>query len=327
MVLINNIHIKCIHSAHHSLSIHTDTQRGAAIRCDHYTLLGVCPPPRNERTHAAIQMSSASACTVLLAGAVAGVVTMVRRRRAAEPPPAVTTPAGAESRTAGDDACSAGRDTPDYYVIINNVAKRQNVGTMMRSCAAFGCKQMLVVGTKKKTSFFGNFGTKRFVEVVYFDTLVAACNYARGRGCVVCGIEIDDQARSVVGHPFRGSTAFIMGNEGDGMHDSEKALCDHFVYIPHHGNGTASLNVTVASSIIFHHFSTWAGYPERVREGQKFVVSQPATKTPDEHAQAGHNTRERRRQQAAAAAAAAADTDVGSLLDGLVQSQTQEADY
>ena len=36
----------------------------------------------------------------------------------------------------------------------------------------------------------------------------------------------------VPGHPFRGSTAFLMGNEGHGLTDAQIAVCDHFVYIP-----------------------------------------------------------------------------------------------
>jgi hypothetical protein len=53
------------------------------------------------------------------------------------------------------------------------------------------------------------------------------------------------------------------------------------VYIPQHGPGTASLNVTVAASIVLHHFATWAGYQEREREGAKFVVApRPQRTTP-----------------------------------------------
>ena len=39
-------------------------------------------------------------------------------------------------------------------------------------------------------------------------------------------------ANQVPGHPFRGSTAFLMGNEGHGLTDAQIAVCDHFVYIP-----------------------------------------------------------------------------------------------
>jgi hypothetical protein len=57
--------------------------------------------------------------------------------------------------------------------------------------------------------------------------------------------------------------------------------------------GTASLNVTVAASIILHHFAVWAAYPERQREGAKFIVDPKPQRTtvrgqvplsPEEHA-------------------------------------------
>lgn len=69
------------------------------------------------------------------------------------------------------------------------------------------------------------------------------------------GIEIDPSAQSINDSPFRGPTAFMLGNEGIGMSDKQMATCDRFVYIPQHGAGTASLNVAVAASIVMHRFS------------------------------------------------------------------------
>ncbi|CAN0310824.1 unnamed protein product [Ectocarpus sp. 13 AM-2016] len=50
------------------------------------------------------------------------------------------------------------------------------------------------------------------------------------------------------------------GNEastGSGMSEQQKACCDSFVYISQHGGGTASLNVTVAASIVLHRYAGW----------------------------------------------------------------------
>lgn len=81
-------------------------------------------------------------------------------------------------------------------------------------------------------------------------------------------------------HPFRRSTAFLLGNEGTGLSTKELEICDFFVYIPQYGCGTASLNVTVAASIVLHHFAVWAEFSERTREGNKFVVAErPARQT------------------------------------------------
>ncbi len=69
-------------------------------------------------------------------------------------------------------------------------------------------------------------------------------------GVSICGVEIVASAVSVAAHPFTGSTAFLMGNEGAGIPPAHQALCDQFIYIPQHGTGTASLNVAVAASIV-----------------------------------------------------------------------------
>lgn len=38
------------------------------------------------------------------------------------------------------------------------------------------------------------------------------------------------------------------------MSEAQKAICDQFVYIPQYGNGTASLNVNVATALVLHNF-------------------------------------------------------------------------
>ena len=46
------------------------------------------------------------------------------------------------------------------------------------------------------------------------------------------------------------------------------------MYIPQYSDKTASLNVAIAGSIIFHHFALWAQYEEAGRTEQKFDVGQ-----------------------------------------------------
>lgn len=70
-----------------------------------------------------------------------------------------------------------------------------------------------------------------------------------------------------------------MANQGAGLSEAQMRECDAFVYIPQYGCGTASLNVTVAASVVLHHFALWAGYPERSREGGKFDVAQRPLRT------------------------------------------------
>lgn len=66
----------------------------------------------------------------------------------------------------------------------------------------------------------------------------------------------------------------MLGNEGTGLSPKQMALCDTFVYIPQHGQGTASLNVNVAAAIVLHRFACWASLPEAPRTGFKYNVKQ-----------------------------------------------------
>ena len=215
-------------------------------------------------------------------------------------------------------AVSAAAGVPEFYVIVNNVSKKANVGTMVRSAAAFGAKAMLIVGRKKSTTFFGSFGSDTHVKIMYFDKLGEACQFARSRGCEILGIEIDSEARSIISHPFKGSVAFLMGNEGHGLTDHERRFIDRLVYIPHYGNGTASLNVTVASSIIFHHYAAWAGYREREFEGQKMVVDPIVHKRGE--LDADDMQLRARRKAMKEAASASQDVDISAMANVLGES-------
>lgn len=191
------------------------------------------------------------------------------------PPPAAPAPDDDRANDAdqrADDplpSCS-----PACFVIIYNVAKRQNIGSLLRSCTAFGVRAACVVGGAHFSSF-GAHGAVEHVPMRHYPTLDECVRDLKERdGARIVGVEIDPSAVPVHTHAaFTGATAFMLGSEGDGLNAKQRRLCDALVYIPQHGPGTASLNVTVAASIVLHQFSVWARYPERAREGQKYVVA------------------------------------------------------
>eukprot|EP00850_Spirogloea_muscicola_P004156 SM000017S02896 [mRNA] locus=s17:941644:943906:- [translate_table: standard] len=150
-------------------------------------------------------------------------------------------------------------------------ARAFSTGTLARSATAFGVRELVVVG-RRDFSAFGAHGAAGHVALRHFYSLAEARAYLKEeKACDICGVEIADSALPVSSHPFRRSTAFILGNEGQGLMERELAICDFLVYIPQYGPGTASLNVTVAASIVIHHFG---GFSERQREGQKYVVAE-----------------------------------------------------
>ncbi|XP_062176587.1 uncharacterized protein LOC133881630 [Alnus glutinosa] len=167
--------------------------------------------------------------------------------------------------------------TAECYVVVHNIAKRHNVGTLARSATAFGVSELILVG-RRDFNAFGSHGSTSHVRFRHFHSLPDARLFLKDKDCDICGVEITDTAMAVNDHPFKKSTAFLLGNEGTGLSAKECEICDFFVYIPQYGCGTASLNVTVAASIVLHHFGVWAGFPERTRDGSKFIVAERPVK-------------------------------------------------
>jgi tRNA C32,U32 (ribose-2'-O)-methylase TrmJ len=165
----------------------------------------------------------------------------------------------------------------ESYVVVHNIAKRHNVGTLARSATAFGVSELILVGRRDFNSF-GNHGSSNHLRFRHFHSLQEARQFLKDKDCDICGVEITHDALPVNQHPFKKSTAFLLGNEGTGLSSKECEICDFFVYIPQYGCGTASLNVTVAASIVLHQFGVWAGFAERSRDGNKFVVAERPVK-------------------------------------------------
>ncbi len=145
------------------------------------------------------------------------------------------------------------------YLILFNITKPINFGNLIRTANAFGATP-IAVGKKEFSRCGANAGT-RLTKVLHYYSLEQACEFVRSENCSIVGVEIDAQAKPVAEHPFHGSTAFMMGNEGEGLLPKQLQICDELVYVPQHGTA-ACLNVNVAAGIVLHHFATWAGFPE-----------------------------------------------------------------
>jgi len=164
---------------------------------------------------------------------------------------------------------------PSMHFIVQNVSKKHNIGTICRNCTAFDVKSMHLVGNAHY-NVFGSQGSDAHVRIEHHPTL-SECRDAvkKELKCEeILGVEITEESVDVAKYPWKGNTAFVLGNEGHGLTPQQKKICDGFVYIKQYGVGTASLNVAVASSIVMHEFAKYHDYSERAREGEKFVVAE-----------------------------------------------------
>lgn len=164
-------------------------------------------------------------------------------------------------------------DKPECYLILFNIAKDSNFGFLIRTANAFGAK-ILVAGRNKVTRFGATARTRRtpLQKFRFFDE---AIEFVRQRNCEILGVEIGEEAHSVWDEPFSGNTAFIIGNEGEGLSPKQLEIADRLVYIPQFGTAV-SLNINVATGIVLSQFARWAGYAQTPIAGRKYLSNSTA---------------------------------------------------
>lgn len=140
------------------------------------------------------------------------------------------------------------------YLILDGVQDPGNVGTMIRSALAFGFDQVILsddsVDLYNDKVLRSTQGALFHISVIR-SQLKALIPELKQKGVKVIGTSLQsavpiDDINTV------DQMAFVMGSEGQGMHDDILSLCDQALYIPI--TTMESLNVGVAAGIIMHHF-------------------------------------------------------------------------
>lgn len=141
-------------------------------------------------------------------------------------------------------------------VVLDNIRSLSNVGSVFRSADAFRIGELYLCGITAcpphreihKTAL----GADETVAWRYFETTEEACHELKSRGYKLFAVEqVED---SVMLQDFKAEplSAFILGNEVDGVGDVALQCCDGAVEIPQ-GGTKHSLNVSVCSGIIMWH--------------------------------------------------------------------------
>jgi tRNA G18 (ribose-2'-O)-methylase SpoU len=185
---------------------------------------------------------------------------------------------------------------PKSYLVLHNVAKNHNVGMLLRSAAAFNVSEVIVVGSRKLPTF-GSQGTAKRHIYRQLGSLAELRAYLGEQGVRLCGVEIMPSACSIWEKHFQGSTAFLLGNEGTGLSQAEKEICDEFVFIPQYQSNTESLNVAVAGSIVFHHYAHSIGFPPSPFQDEKFLLTRSARDIQEAQSEAVRQERLTKRQE------------------------------
>jgi tRNA G18 (ribose-2'-O)-methylase SpoU len=199
---------------------------------------------------------------------------------------------------------------PELVVMVRHVSKRANMGAIVRVAGAFDATELALVGRRKQdVHLFGAHGADTRVAIRAFYHAYHATGYLRRdevvtsppheRDVMIVGLEIMPGAVSVASYEFARRVrkakrvVFLPGNEGAGLTDSDKELCDWFCYIPQVGQATASMNVVTAVAVALHRFAEAVGAREAPRAGEKFVVAAgPDAPVDDDYSRQVRQTRE-----------------------------------
>jgi tRNA (guanosine-2'-O-)-methyltransferase len=140
-------------------------------------------------------------------------------------------------------------------LILDHVQSPFNVGSILRTAAAFRVDHLWLVGdtaapTSAKTAKTA-LGSQRFVEWTWHDTATDAVSAAREDGYRVVGLELTDDAVPLPELALEGPVCLVIGHEDRGLPAPTLAACDGVTYIPQLGR-IGSLNVATATAIALY---------------------------------------------------------------------------
>lgn len=152
-------------------------------------------------------------------------------------------------------------------LILDGVQKPFNVGSVLRSAAAFQVETVWAVAPTPPLDHPAvartALGSDRFVTWEEVDDGPAAVTQARARGFTTVALELAQGAGPL--HQLRAGEAvcLVLGHEDRGVHRTTLAAVDHIAYLPLLGK-IGSLNVAHAGTAALHELARqrWDERPE-----------------------------------------------------------------
>lgn len=150
----------------------------------------------------------------------------------------------------------------DVIIVLDNVRSLSNIGSFFRTADAFRIGEIFLCGITAcpphreihKTAL----GAEDSVRWRYFDTTEDACKYLKENDYVINAVEQIENSVMLNDYVPVERSAYIFGNEVDGVDDEVLPYCDSAIEIPQEGT-KHSLNVSVSAGIVMYHLfnSLW----------------------------------------------------------------------
>ncbi len=138
-------------------------------------------------------------------------------------------------------------------IVLDNIRSLSNVGAFFRTADAFRIGELFLCGITAcpphreihKTAL----GADETVKWRYFDTTEKACQALKNEGYRIFAVEQVQGSIPLQDFVFEPHTAYILGNEVDGVSEEVLPYCDSAIELPQEGT-KHSINVSVCAGII-----------------------------------------------------------------------------
>jgi tRNA G18 (ribose-2'-O)-methylase SpoU len=145
--------------------------------------------------------------------------------------------------------------SPRLFVALDGLVNAENVGVIVRNCAAFGVDGIIVGETSSspylRRSVRNSMGTVFTMEVAHVSNLAASLlDLKESFGFKTLAADPNGSSE-LAQYSFAGDSCIVLGNEGEGIRREVLDACSIHLAIPMM-NGTDSVNVGSASAIFLY---------------------------------------------------------------------------
>jgi tRNA G18 (ribose-2'-O)-methylase SpoU len=140
----------------------------------------------------------------------------------------------------------------NIYVIANDIRSLHNVGSIFRSCDAFGISKLFLTGITgippRKEISKVSLGSEHRLPWEKSESAAELIQKLKKEGVAVVALDNQSESVDISSYCWPNNIALLLGNEVDGIDKKLVELCDGVVEIPMQ-HSKKSLNVSVALGI------------------------------------------------------------------------------
>ncbi|RUM64058.1 MAG: RNA methyltransferase [Sulfurimonas sp.] len=148
-------------------------------------------------------------------------------------------------------------DLSDEVLLLDGITSAENVGSIVRSCAALGVNSLVIANETphpfNRRALRVSMGYSTLIKTHMHKDIKKSIQEFQVKGYRVFAAEVAENATPLSLVKTPGKWVLVMGHEGRGIADDILSLCDEIVSIEMQA-GVKSFNVGVAASLMMYKF-------------------------------------------------------------------------